>query len=71
MFDSMYSYKAEIEAAAGQSLDWFRLDNKKASIISLDIKGLNFKKKDNYPELMDTVIDKVVILKNAIKPYIG
>lgn len=71
MFDSMYSYKAEIEAAAGQSLDWFRLDNKKASIISLDIKGLNFKKKDNYPELMDTVIDKVVILRNAIKPYIG
>lgn len=71
MFDSMYSYKAEIEAAAGQSLDWFRLDDKKASIISLDIKGLNFKKKDNYPELMDTVIDKVVILRNAIKPYIG
>lgn len=70
MFDNMYSHKAEIEAAAGEALDWLRLDNKKASIISLDIKGLNFKKKDNYLELMDTAIDKVVILRNAIKSYI-
>ena len=71
MFDDMYEHKAEIEASIGEPLNWDRLDNKKASGISLIIKGLNFKKQDNYPELMNAAIDKVISLKNALTPYIG
>lgn len=71
MFDEMYSHKEDIEATVGESLSWDRLDNKKASIIALYIKGLNFKKQENYPELMNSVIDKVVNLRNALVPYIG
>lgn len=70
MYDELYSHKAEIETSVGESLKWDRLDNKKASIISLDIEGLNFKKQDNYSELMNSVIDKVVTLKRAFVPYI-
>lgn len=71
MFDDMYEHKAEIEASIGEPLNWDRLDNKKASGISLIIKGLNFKKQDNYPELMNAAIDKAISLKNALTPYIG
>ena len=67
----MYEHKAEIEASVGEPLNWDRLDNKKASGISLIIKGLNFKKQDNYPELMNAAIDKAISLKNALTPYIG
>ena len=70
LYDELYSHKAEIETSVGESLKWDRLDNKKASIISLDIEGLNFKKQDNYSELMNSVIDKVVTLKRAFVPYI-
>lgn len=70
-YDTLFTHKAEIEKAFGGQLDWDRLDGKKSSIVSIDIKGLNFKKQDNYPELMNASIDNVVSLKNAIIPYLN
>ena len=70
MFDMFYSHKDKIESVFGESLDWDRLDNKKASLFSTDIPGLNFNNQENYPELINTVIDKVVKLRDATKPYI-
>lgn len=70
MYDDLYEHKDEIERIVGEPLIWDRLDKKKASIISLEIQGLDFKKQDNYPELMNEIIDKVVSLKKAFAPYI-
>ena len=70
MYDRFYEHKDEIEAAFGESLDWDRLDSKKASLFSVDIPGLNFNKQDNYPELIDKAIDKTVRLRDAVKPFI-
>ena len=70
MFDMFYSHKDEIETTFGEPLNWDRLDNKKASIFSSDIPGLNFNKQDNYPELIDKAIDKTVKLREAVKPFI-
>ena len=70
MYDRFYEHKDEIEAAFGESLDWDRLDGKKASLFSVDIPGLNFNKQDNYPELIDKAIDKTVKLRDAVKPFI-
>ena len=39
MYDMFYSHREEIEAAFGETLDWDRLDNKKASIFSTSIPG--------------------------------
>ena len=71
LYDKLFSHKADIEAIVGEPLDLDRLDNKKASIISLSIPGLNFKKQDNYSQLMDVTIDKVVILRKAVTEFIN
>lgn len=71
MYDMFYSQREEIEAAFGETLDWDRLDNKKASIFSTSIPGLNFNKQDNYPELIDLAIEKTVKLREAVKPFLN
>ncbi len=71
MYDMFYSHREEIEAAFGETLDWDRLDNKKASIFSTSIPGLNFNKQDNYPELIDLAIEKTVKLREAVKPFLN
>lgn len=70
LFDEFFSHKDEIEHSVGEPLEWDRLDGKKASVISLNIKGLDFKKQDNYPELMSTTIEKVLAIKKSFSQYI-
>lgn len=70
MFDNMKAHQAEIEDAAGFPLEWDRLDNKKASVICANIPGLDFRRQDNYPELMNKTIDMVLAEKKAFAPYI-
>ena len=48
-----------------------QIDDKKASLFSTNIPGLNFNKQDNYPELIKVTIDKVVKLREAIKPFLS
>ena len=71
LFDMLYQHKEEIESKAGSPLNWNRIDNKKAASISVDIPGLDFDKQENYPELMNQIIDDVLKLQAAFKPYIG
>ena len=70
LFDSMKEHRAEVEATTGFPLDWDRLDNKIAAVICATIPGLDFKKQDNYPELMNKAIDMVLAEKKAFAPYI-
>lgn len=70
MFDNMKAHQAEIEGAIGFPLEWDRLDNKKASVICANIPGLDFRRQDNYPELMNKAIDMVLAEKKAFAPYI-
>ena len=70
LFDSLKEHQAEVEATTGFPLDWDRLDNKKAAVICATIPGLDFKKQDNYPELMNKAIDMVLVEKKAFAPYI-
>lgn len=51
-------------------MDWQRLDDKKASRIKYPIKGLNFNNHSNYPELMDEIIEKVILMKKVFIKYI-
>ncbi len=70
LFDSLLENKNEIEQSVGQTLDWDRLEGKKACVISASIPGLNFNKQDNYPELMNKAIDMVLAFRAAFKPFI-
>lgn len=70
LFDKMHEHRDEIEMAAGFPLKWERLDNKKASLFSTEIKGLNFNNQSNYDELIDKTIDYVLKLRAAVTPYL-
>ena len=70
LFDTMKEHRAEIEAAAGFPLEWDRLDNKKASVICANIPGLDFRRQDNYPELMNKAIDMVLAERAAFAPFV-
>ena len=70
LFDKLFDSKHEIENELGFSMDWQRLDDKKASRIKYPIKGLNFNNHSNYPELMDEIIEKVILMKKVFIKYI-
>ena len=70
LFDKLFSQKDEIEKELGFKMQWKRLDDMKASRIQYFIKGLDFDNKDNYPDLMSKIIEKVVVLKNVFPKYI-
>ena len=69
IFDALFQRKDEIETALGFGLEWNRLDNKKASYICTYIKGLNFKKQDNYPMLMEQIVDLVLKMRNVFPKF--
>lgn len=70
LFDRLYSASEEIQNELGFSMDWQRLDNKKASRIIYYIGGLDFDNHENYDELINETIDKVIIIKSIFKKYI-
>ena len=69
IFDSLYQQKDAIENTLGFGLEWNRLDNKKASYISAYIKGLDFKKQDNYPQLMGQIIELVLKMRKVFPQF--
>lgn len=70
LFDSLFSAREVIENESGLDYEWQRLDNKKASRILHKITGLDFDNHKNYPQLMDEVIKKVVIMREVFKKHI-
>lgn len=69
IFDALFQRKDEIETALGFGLEWNRLDNKKASYICTYIKGLDFKKQDNYPMLMEQIVDLALKMRNVFPKF--
>ena len=69
IYDSLSLRKDEIEQLLGFNLEWNRLDSKKASYICTYIKGLDFKKQDNYPQLMEQIIDLVLKMRKVFPQF--
>lgn len=70
LYDQIEASKDKIEIEIGLSLDWQRLDNKKASRILYRIPGLDFNNHSNYDYLMNDMIDKAVLFVNVFRKYI-
>ena len=70
LFDKLYSKKDIISNSFNYAIEWFRLDNKKASHISTFIDGLDFDNQNNYKVLMNEIIDKVLDFRNVFKKLI-
>ena len=70
LFDKLLLEYEEIENKLGFSMDWQRLDNKKASRIIYYIDGLDFDNHDNYDKLINEVIDRVITIKETFRNHI-
>ena len=70
LFDKLFLESEEIENKLGFSMDWQRLDNKKASRIIYYIGGLDFDNHDNYDKLINEVIDRVITIKETFRNHI-
>ncbi len=69
-FDKLYKRKREIERKFGEKLIWERLDNARASRISIKFfeMGLNDKKK--WEKLQEKMVDAMCRMEKTFKPYI-
>ena len=70
LFDQLYALREQIEDETGLIFDWQRLDGKKASRIRYLMDGLDFENQENYPELMNEVLDQVIKMRKVFKKYI-
>ncbi|KGJ92084.1 DUF4268 domain-containing protein [Thalassotalea sp. ND16A] len=70
MYDWMFERKDIIESKFGDQLEWFRLDDKKSSRVQIrsDFDGKN---KDNWPEMIEWLIDHMIRFEAALKPHLG
>ncbi len=68
LFDYFYEHKDKIEAETGIKFNWDRKeDDVQASAFLEEIPGLSLGDKQNYPKLIDRLIDDMVKLKKAVK----
>ena len=70
LYDSLFEKKNEIERELDMNFEWDRLDSKKASRIKHYIHGLDFENHNNYDQIMDEVIDKVIRMRRVIRRYL-
>lgn len=70
IFDQLYTQKENVEEVIGESLDWQRLDGKRACRIRhlLKLGGLNGK--DQWEEIQDSMIEAMIRLEKAFTPEI-
>lgn len=71
LYDALLKQKDEIEEMINLDLIWERLDGKKASRIKYKIDGLDFDNHENYTQLMNEIIDKVILFKNVFPQFLN
>ena len=71
IFDKLAESKDAIEAAFGESLDWQRLDGKRACRIKKNIDLGGYRDESKWPEIQEAMIDAMIRLEKALKPHIA
>src|SRR3989344_3332176 len=69
-FDELFQYKNRIERKFGKKLDWQRLDDRRASRIKIEFKGVGLRNKEHWSKLQDKMITAMVRMKEVFDPYI-
>ena len=72
IFDTLEESKADIENAFGEPLEWQRLEGRRACRISQQFALGGYRdNEEEWPEIQDAMIDGMIRLEAALRPYIG
>jgi hypothetical protein len=71
IFDFLYKNKTEIESVFGTSLEWLRMDSKRACSIRYVVSIGGYRDdQSEWPQIHDAMIDAMIRLNKAMKPFI-
>lgn len=70
-FDELIKHKEEIEQKFGDSLEWERLDEKRASRIAFRIRSVGLRNREQWSELQEKMVDIMIRLEKEFKNYIA
>jgi hypothetical protein len=71
VYDALHRRRAEIEAAFGEPLRWWRLDEREASVVSFTAATEGYKSpREQWPEIARQLIDKVRRFEAVIQPLL-
>lgn len=71
IFDTFAAAKDSIEAEFGESLEWQRLDNKRACRIKKQIDNRGYRDPQKWPEIHESMLDAMIRLEKALRPHIS
>lgn len=69
-FDYFYKRKNDIETAFGNPLIWDRMDGKVSCRFKYQLDGVNVFEKDDWPKMIDFLIDASVRMEKAVKGHV-
>lgn len=70
IFDALVKHRDAIDKAFGKVLEWERRDDQKKSSIAMYKPGVNYFNSDDWPEMINFLIDETNNLEKAVKPYL-
>lgn len=70
-FTRLYEHKTEIEEVFGEELEWHLMPEQKSSYIRFTVSGYNLRNTDTWMEFQDKLIDAMIRLEKAFRPFIN
>jgi hypothetical protein len=71
IFNKLLAHKDEIETVYGGPLDWQPLEGRKRCRICERLEGIGYRDEDRWDELQERLIDAMIRLEKALRPYIA
>ncbi len=70
LFEQLMSHKAEIEGSFGAGLDWYSQEDVRLRRIRFGQSGGYRDEEDVWPDIQDKMIDAMVQLEKALRPFV-
>lgn len=70
VFRQLEAHASEIDTAFGQPLEWWEPDDRPNCTIGIQIVRGGYRDEEQWPEIQDEMIDAMIRLEKALRPYL-